>query len=83
MLLVNTISIDNCNNSFFVSAGFISGKGEADYNWIVQCNVDLWDFACGVGIKPGIAVTDADGALIKAVEAKSLTSQAFLCQWHV
>ena len=83
MPLVNTASIDNCNNSFFISTGFLSGEAEDDYNWIVECNVDLWALACSSATIPQVAVTDADGALIKAIKAKLPTSKAFLCKWHV
>jgi hypothetical protein len=66
MPLVDTVGIDSCNKTFFVSFAFMSGETDLDYMWATQCNLELYTLHVP-GVEPSIITTDAEPALIGAV----------------
>jgi hypothetical protein len=79
MPLVDTVGIDNCNRTFFVSFAFMSSEADADYEWSVQCNLKLYQLHMTTIDGPSIIATDAEPALIKAVHKKFPKAVALLC----
>jgi hypothetical protein len=82
MPLVNTVGIDNCNRTFFISFAFMSSEGEVDYDWTLQCNLELFTLYMP-SVMPSVIATDADLALIKAVRKTFPNAVALLCTWHI
>jgi hypothetical protein len=83
MPLVDTVGIDSCNKTFFISFAFMSGESELDHEWVTQCNLELYTKYLPRGIEPSIIATNADPALIKAVSKVFPNATALLCLWHI
>ena len=83
MPLVNTVGIDNCNRTFFISFAFMSGETDADYEWSTQCNLELYQLHVPTVDGPSIIATDVEQALITVVHKKFPQATALLCLWHV
>jgi hypothetical protein len=66
MPLVDTVGIDSCNKTFFVSFAFMSSETDLDYMWATQCNLELYTLHMP-SVEPSIIATDAEPALIGAV----------------
>ena len=67
MPLVDTVGIENCNKTSFISFAFISGETDMDYEWSTQCNLELYQLHVPTVDGPSIIATDVELALIKAV----------------
>jgi hypothetical protein len=78
MPLVDTVRIDNCFQTFFISFAFMSSEAKLDYKWSTQCNLELFTMYMP-SIKPSIIATDADLALIAAVGKTFPRAVALLC----
>lgn len=83
MPLVDTVGIDSCNKTFFISFAFMSSETDLDYEWVTQCNLELYTKYLPRGIKPLIIATNADLALIKAVHKVFPNTIALLCLQHI
>jgi hypothetical protein len=83
MPLVDTVGIDNCNRTFFISFAFMSSETNKDYKWSTQCNLELYQLYVPTVEGLSIIATNVDAALIKAVHKKFPKAVALLCQWHV
>ena len=82
MPLVDTVGINNCFQTFFVSFAFMSSETKLDYKWSTQCNLELFTMYMP-GIEPSIIATDADLALIAVVGKTFPRAVALLCTWHI
>ena len=78
MPLVNTTSIDNCNNSFFISIAFISREAKDNYNWTTKSNVNLIIYIYSKDIKLQVAITNANSILIKTIKIYLLELDAII-----
>jgi hypothetical protein len=83
MLLVNTVGINNCNRTFFISFAFMSSETNVDYKWSTQCNLELYQLHVPTVDGSSIIATNAEQALITAVHKKFPQATALLCLWHV
>jgi hypothetical protein len=79
MPLVNTIGIDNCNRTFFISFAFIFSETNVDYKWSTQCNLELYQLYMATMDGPLVIATNAEAALIKAVHKNFPKVEALLC----
>jgi hypothetical protein len=80
MPLVDTVGINSCNKTFFVSFAFMSSEADPDYDWATRCNLELYTLYLPRGVKPLIIATNAEPALVKAVSKVFPNAVALLCQ---
>jgi hypothetical protein len=80
MPLLNMISVDACQRSFYIAFAFLSGETEQDYLWALDRLRSLYEL-CNTRL-PSIILTDRDKAYMNAAEICFPSSISLLCLWH-
>nr|GEW74797.1 protein FAR1-related sequence 5 [Tanacetum cinerariifolium] len=77
MVFVTFTTIDNHRKCVTVAAGLLKNENTKSYIWLLKA------FIKAFGKAPSIVVTDQDGAMRNAIEAKFAGSKHRLCMWHI
>jgi hypothetical protein len=81
MPLFNIVGITPNNMSFFAASAFLPGEADVDFEWVLQKLKDVYD--AQKLPYPKVILTDADGALARAITTVFPTTTHLLCIWHV
>jgi hypothetical protein len=81
MPLFNIVGMVPNNMSFFAASAFFLSEADVNFEWALQKLKDVYD--AQKLPYPKVILTDADGALARAITKIFLITAYLLCIWHV